>query len=767
MPVSELPAQIAGLAGLLAPANFQFTCPAGPLARWQVRRFTLHEALSTPYRLEVELATEDHGTELDTLLGAACTLHLDRGGPGRRIHGIIHQVDALASIAGRQCIRIIAAPALHLLAQQRNTRFWQNQTAPQILQAVLKAPLAALGREFDLQLDAGAYRSREYCVQYRETDLEFAERLMHEEGIVYAFDHDGEAERLLILGTTTNAQDLELPVLPFVTSGSGVRIQQSIDTLDWSHSLRTTSVVQRDWDWQDPTAVPYHRQRRGLDDRNRDRERYDHDDRRLHADDGDLRARHKLESEAGPQQLGRGSSDVVELLPGRCFELLRHSDLARDGRYLLLSIVHTGDAPEAWIHGNAQADRPRYRNDFVCSRPDVPYRSPQPPARPRVHGPHTAIVVGPEGEEIHTDEHGRIKVRFHWDRISPADDSASCWIRVTQSSAGPGWGSVLIPRIGMEVLVEFVDGDPDRPLVTGCVYNGHNTPPITLPDNKTQSGIKSDSSPGGGGYNELRFEDAKGNEGLFIHAQRDMTTKALRDGGCTIGRDNSASAGRDEKASVGNNRTASVGNNETVNVGADQSVSVGANQSISVTGNQSTNVTGDQSTNVTANQSINVTGNRTRDITGNDTVNIIGNEDLTVVGTSTSTRIGAVTEDNLATRTLAVVGAANETYAADLTVNVGTTQTHNVGTIAKLSAIAIEQLCAALFKVEAGVMIDMNTIVAQLSAVTITLNGSGSIILGCGGSAIQIDPGGITLNGGTIKIAGGSVDITGGIVKIN
>ena len=737
--------------------RFGFTCPEGPTARWRVRRFALHESLSEPYRLELQLLAHDIDVAPHEFLGAACTVELERDGVGRRVHAVIDRVERLDAPPGYTQVRIFAGPALGLLAQRRNTRFWQGKTAPEILEEVLEGPLAEHGRGLRLQLDSAAYRPREYCVQFRESDLDFALRLMHEEGIVYAFDHEGDAELLVLLGTTVGAEDLAVPALRFVARDAGAAHQQAIDRLDWSHSLRTTSVVQRDWDWREP-GPSYQHQRRGVDERNHDRERYDHDDRLLHADDGDVRARHKLETEVGPVQLGRGSSDVVELIPGRCFSLLHHPDHERDGRHFVLSVSHTGEAPEEDLHAQSGVERTRYANEFVCARPGAPFRSPQPPARPRVYGPQTAIVVGPESEEIHTDEHGRIKVRFHWDRISPPDDTASCWIRVAQTWAGPGWGGQFLPRIGMEVLVEFLDGDPDRPLVVGCVYNAVFRPPYALPDSKTRSGIKSESSPGGGGYNEISFEDAKGSEELTIHAQRDMNTRVLRDGGSDVGRDSGGSVGRDEKVSVGNNRTASVGVDESCSVGANQSISVGANQSTSVGGNQSTSVTG--------NQSISVTGNRTRDITGSDTVTVTGSESVSVTGATTHTRTAAVTETMLATRALTVVGASDETFAAARTVNVGAALTHNVAAKAALTAPLIESLCT-LFKVEAGAGIEMSTVKAQVGAVTIALTASGSIVLSCGGSAIQIDPGGITLNAGTIKIAGGSVDITGGIVKIN
>jgi type VI secretion system secreted protein VgrG len=729
----------------LAPVRYVFSCQGD--RRWQVRRFELHEALSEPYRLAVELTSEEPGP-FEELLGAGCTLQIERAGGGRRVHGIVVRVESLGAVAGRSRGRVEVRPALQLSAQRRGTRFWQGKSAPQIVAEVLKGPLAELGRSLLLDLDESAYRPREYCVQYRETDLEFAARLMREEGIVYMFEHDGDAERLVLLGSTVHARDLELTKIPFVARGTGAAHEASIDELAWARELGPTTVTQRDWDWRDPSLVPHQWTRRGMDDRGRERVRFDHDDRRLHADDGELRARHKLEGDGVETQLGRGGSDVAEMTPGRCFEVHRHPELERDGRYLLLAVVHTGEAPEAALHDAATG--PRYHNEFRCVRPEVPYRAPQPPARPRVYGPHTAIVVGPEGEEIHTDEHGRIKVRFHWDRTSPLDDSASCWIRVAQTSAGPGWGALFLPRVGMEVLVEFIDGDPDRPVVTGCVYNALARPPYELPEQRTRSGIKSESSPGGGGYNEIRFEDAKGGEQLYVRAQRDLTTRVLHDAKRTVDRDALEFVGRD--------RTRTVGNDEIVAVTANQDVSVGADQTLAVVGDQLTKIKGSQA--------LEVGRDRELVIRGDDTVRVGGDETVAIEGTSTHTRRGDVAENLSAALTRTVAGECDEKYERGRTVAVGLSQHHRVSETARLDARKVEQHAESI-EISAGDRLELTATEAEVGATTVALTGVSKIELICGASVIRIDQAGITLSGGAIKIGGTSVDVTAAIIKLN
>lgn len=751
--------------GLLAPVRYSVTWHDAPSVDWRVRRIELIESLSELYTLRLHLVTEELGADIDALLGASCTLTLARAVPERAVHGIVRSVDLRGAVDDRLRVEVTVVPALSLLAQRRDTRFWQDKTALDIVQEVLKAPLREFGRELTIVADAQSYPRREYCVQYRETDLEFVRRLLAEEGISFYFRHDldAEAEVLTLLDPTSLAPALahpELAELPMMPRGSGAVTSESIAAFDWHRDLTGTSTVQRDWDWQHADDAPYQHERRGRDDRGRDRETYEHDDRRLHTNDGKQRARRKFEAMTATKDSGGGRSDVAALAPGHRIKLTRHPRHELDGEYLLVRVEHQGEAAEQEAFGDDTPRGPRYSNSFECVRADVPLRPALAPVRPRVHGPHTAIVVGPASEEIHTDEHGRIKVRFHWDRVSPADETASCWIRVAQTWSGAGWGAMFLPRVGMEVLVEFIDGDPDRPLITGCVYNSVHAPPYPLPQSKSRSTIKTESTPGGGGFNEISFEDAKGAEELFIHAQRDLKMVVLRDGGRNVGRDDSGSVGRDQTASVANNRTASVGVDETVSVGSNQTVSVGANQSVSVGANQSTSVGGDQS--------VTVQGSRTTTVTGNDTVSVTGERSLSVDGGLSETISGGATLTVTGTRGVIVSEAASEMVGATRTVMVGSAQTHTVGAAASLTAASIAYTSAGTFNLQAGGAL---TIVAgpsaDIGALAVTIAGTTSLQLTCGGSAIQIDPGGVTINAGTIKIAGGSVDITGGIVKIN
>ena len=398
----------------------------------------------------------------------------------------------------------------------------------------------------------------------------------------------------------------------------------------------------------------------------------------------------------------------------------------------------------------------RYRNWFECMDARLPYRPQTVPPRPRIHGPHTAIVVGPPGEEIHTDEHGRIKVRFHWDRVSPFDDTASCWIRVAQRWSGPGWGALILPRVGMEVLVEFLDGDPDRPMVTGCVYNGNNMPPYPLPDEKTKSTTRSESSPGGGGFNEIRLEDAKGAEEIYVHAQLDMNTVVLQHTTRTVGVDDTDTVGNNQVESVGVDRTASVGNNEDLTVGVSQNRTIGGNQMTAIAANQLYTVGGAQDLIVGGTQTVSVTGHQLTVVAMDHASSIGGNWAAQVFGASTL-EVGL-------DRTTTILGSEIVNIAMDHTATVLGASTVSVGTtVAATVGADVSAAIGANLSVSIGAAAQL--VVAADRMVQIGANDTLSV-----GGALTISAPTITLSSGgaTITLSGSNIDITAsGIVKIN
>ena len=329
--------------------------------------------------------------------------------------------------------------------------------------------------------------------------------------------------------------------------------------------------------------------------------------------------------------------------------------------YILTRVDHNGTQPMALQELADASESNTYGNSFACILGTSNFKPVRPP-RPSVNGVQTAEVTGPAGEEIHVDEFGRIKVQFHWDRLGKKDENSSCWLRVAQPWAGSGWGAVCIPRIGQEVVVDFIDGDPDRPVVTGALYNGANMPPYTLPADKTKTTFKSNSTLGGGGFNEFRFEDKKGSEEIYIHGQKDETIQ--------INNDKNQTVGHDETLSVGNNRTKSVG--------VDQSESIGSNKTITVGQTHTETVGTDMSLTVGTNRTVKIGSNQTETIGGNDTHSIGGNQSTTISQNKTETVAIASAETIGAAKALTIGAAYQTSVGGAMNTTVGVSQSDQV-----------------------------------------------------------------------------------------
>ena len=327
---------------------------------------------------------------------------------------------------------------------------------------------------------------------------------------------------------------------------------------------------------------------------------------------------------------------------GHRFTLQQHFRSAMNGKlYMVTSVAHQLTQPSSLRTGEA-VEATTYANDFTCVPVDVAFRPPRTTEKPQITGPQTAIVVGPQGEEIYVDKYGRVKVQFHWDRKGRKDENSSCWIRVSRAWASKMWGQVAHPRIGDEVIVEFLEGDPDQPIVTGCVYNAQTMPPYALPDNKTQSGIVSRSSPGGSAsnFNEIRFEDKKGSEELFIQAEKDQNTNIKNDQSVTIGHDQTVDVGNDQSIHVAKDRTLSVDENDSTTVGKDRTIevsgshteTVSGDMSLSVSKSRTMSVTKDLTESVDGSMSLTVAKDRTSSFQQNLTVEVGKDHKLTVSG---------------------------------------------------------------------------------------------------------------------------------------
>lgn len=595
------------LGDAIEPVRYEARVIGGPDLGWHVREMSFVEGISTPYQLSLVLLTETYTSiaSADELLGADLVFTYGRDCASRTVCGVINEVTTVAEASDTLAVRVSVVPALASLARRVDTRVFQDLTVPDIIESVLSAALGEYGRKVDASRLNDTYLSRDYCVQFKESDLNFCQRLMAEEGICYYFEveENAQVETMVLADHNPGRPNEDFPVVesaiedvvPIIVKRPDLANTESIQQLEWSRPEQVTKVTTRQFNWKrpDPGAPPEF-EVEGQDPKGRVREIYIPDDRRRLEDlDGDAnytgteidedetpQTNKRFEMLSIEQGRGDGSSNVTGFRAGGLFVISDHPhpDVA-EAKLLLTRVSHFGEAAEEELGAGEGEGGSRYQNSFTCVSADAAFR----PAihagtRPKIFGAQTATVTGPSSEEIHTDMYGRVKIRFHWDRVSPLDETSSCWVRVAQMWGGPGWGTWFLPRIGMEVVVQFLDGNPDRPLIVGCVYNGENKPPHALPDNKTKTTIKTNSSIGSGGFNELSFEDMKGAEQIYVHAQKDYDEVVL------------------------DNRTRSVGSNETVIVSGNRSLTVNGSpangegeftgQKVTVVGNEMISVSG-------------------------------------------------------------------------------------------------------------------------------------------------------------------------------
>ncbi|MBC8070176.1 MAG: type VI secretion system tip protein VgrG [Deltaproteobacteria bacterium] len=634
--------------------SYVFKADDGPDATFEVHRMQLVEQVDAPFELLLELVTTDLDTATDELLGAACSLEIIRADRMRPVYGIIDRVDYLGYTEDQLMVNVRVVPAFALLAQQVNSRIFQDMSVLDIVKAVVEPELGVYGRTFDPGSSSRGTEPRDYCVQYRESNLDFVARLLEEEGISWHFVHDeGKAHEVLSLTfENTEYQDIAnvdgSATVPIVRTGADTYDREALGGLDYRRLSTSTATMHMDFDWKQPSA-PLFSEAAGQDERSRTRRVYRHDLRRFIADDGVDRATEHKGGLTLAGKLGHGTGNVITFQPCTTFEVERHDRADLEVKWAITRVEHRGVCPDVLLGmaDNRVSSAPRYVNTFSCVPVAAPVRPVRQRPKPRAYGPETATVVGPAGEEIHVDEHGRIKVQFHWEEEPKKDDTSSCWIRVRQNWAGAGWGFQFIPRIGMEVVVEFLAGNPDRPMVNGCVYNGENAYPYAMPGDKTKSGIKT-NSVSGEGSNEIRFEDAGGSEELWMHAQKDMNSV--------------------------------VENNQTLSVGADRSMSIGANLTDAITKNKTITVGGNHKEDITGNMDLSVTKNQTITVTQNVTEQIMGKRDQKIAKTSK----------------VMVVLAADEIVGLKKSVKVGGLYSEQVGASRSITAVGAMSFTAGL-----------------------------------------------------------------------
>ncbi|WP_418128981.1 type VI secretion system Vgr family protein [Variovorax sp. 278MFTsu5.1] len=502
--------------------------------RLKFRSMTGQERISALFEHRVRLISDMPNIQPRSMLGEDMSIEVnlatELGGTGSRfLSGQVTRFAYIGKDDGDMCVyEATLRPWLWYATRRSDFRIFQFKTAPQILQEVL----APYGFAIDARL-SGSYRTWDYCVQYSESDFSFASRLMEQEGVYYFFSHaQGSHQLVLCDGADSHT---ELPAGPVrVPYHAGVLAAQILeqDFIDsWSHSedIASGNFAADDYDFRKPNAeIDTVRQQPAGHSRD-SFEIYDWPGGYTELADGENYARLRLEQLAGRRELVSAEGNLRHMAPGYLFELARHPNAQENRRYLIEAVTYDFQENALRVVGAADAaysestSSTSYRQSFEVLPDSAPYRPARVTPRPRTTGPQTAVVVGPAGEEIHTDQYGRIKVQFHWDRYGKRDENSSCWIRVSQTWAGSNYGAMHIPRIGQEVIVDFLNGDPDHPIVTGCVYNAAQMPPWELPRHKTQTGFQTHWSKGGGGKHMLRFEDSRGTEHIELSTDHGNT----------------------------------------------------------------------------------------------------------------------------------------------------------------------------------------------------------------------------------------------------
>jgi len=513
------------------PTLFRFEV-AGCPEKLNVVRFSGHESISSQYEFQLELACEDQALDFNSIIGQPALLTLAGALQPRFIHGIVSRFEQVNEMPRYAIYQATVVPQVWCLKHRHNNRIFQQITTKDIIKKVLETAGITSDR-FRFALSS-TYEPRDYCVQYRESDWVFISRLLEEDGIFFFFEHSAD-KHVLVMGDQPAvckpiAASLSGEIVPFRRPTGAVTTEDSVQRFRFAEEIQPGQVTLRDFNFKHPTMLM---DGNNQAQKNSNLEVYDYPGEYQKPGTGSLAhggklAQIRLEEHQTFRLAAHGESDCERFTPGYLFTLAGHTRGDFNKRYLLTSLGHQGYQPQVLGKESPGGDF-SYSNHFTCISADIPYRPMRVTPRPVVRGVQTATVVGPPEEEIYPDKFGRVKVQFHWDREGKKDEKSSCWIRVSQLWAGEFWGGMYIPRIGQEVIVDFIEGDPDRPIIIGRVYNGDNPVPYTLPDQKTKSTIKSNSSPGGKGYNELRFEDRKGREQLFMHAERNMDVHVKND----------------------------------------------------------------------------------------------------------------------------------------------------------------------------------------------------------------------------------------------
>ena len=711
-----------------------------------VKQFDGSEGASRPFSYRIELLSTQPRLELKQLVGQPLRLQLGDEFGNRSVHGYVREFASTGQQAQFSSYRAEVAPWFAFLDYTCNCRIFQDRNALQIIEEVFDGYSELARYRYDL--NAGKLPTLSYCVQYNESDFAFVSRLLEDAGLYYSFVHDEDGHTLVISDDSTLSTVHGDPLAVSFVSDQGTLARTGLHHWGARRRVGPTMQTLRSFDFKQPSQQ--------LDgDRGNEvplgllppleQYRYDGAARFSNSRVGQALAAVRNEEVVWPTKLFECAGNAGELDAGGCFSLERHPDFhGRDGadrEFFVVALQREGRNNFASDFGSAEAPSVEMRAEVLRRR--IPFRPLRTTPWPRMPGPQTATVVGPPGEELHADAYGRVKVQFHWDRQLDRRENASCWIRSASPWAGADMGGVSPPRVGQEVIVDFLDGDPDRPIITGRVYNEQNMPPFGM----EVSGLKSKTVKGAG-WNEITMHDSAGGELLNMRAQRDMVTTVLND----------------QNATVKNNKSTSVTVNHSMDVGANQDISVGGTRGITVTGADTLTAKDTRTTNVTGAVTEKYEAGETKTITAAGyTETITGPFKTTLTGDYTSQRTGTWLETVTSTSTRNVVGLVTETFDAGRKTTItgedkrsvqGKVDDSNVGArVVDVTGNYSQDASGTFTQGSDGDMSleSATKLTAKVGGSSIEITDS-AITISAGGSVVVIDASGVSVNGSEIKL---------------
>ncbi|MGC2465190.1 MAG: type VI secretion system tip protein TssI/VgrG [Candidatus Acidiferrum sp.] len=599
--------------------------------------FAAQEAISRLFRISAELFSENASIDFTKVIGQRVTISLQLAdGSKRYFNGHISRFAQTGMDERFTHYHAEIVPWLWFLTRRADCRIFQNMTIPDIVAKVFKD--RGFG-DFRNSLQ-GDFEQREYCVQYRETDFNFVSRLMEQYGIFYFFEHE-QNKHTLVMGNKPSVHKpcpVQSKARVDFTAGVYLKDEDLVGSWNLEQELRPGKYAMTDYNFETPgTSLLANENTIFKVGGNDNYEVFDYPGEYTKKAEGESRTQIRMQEEEAIHLIGVGSGSCRAFASGYLFDLSGHARTDQNQTYLLTEVQHSATVGNSYMGAGTESDE-HYSNHFKCIPDSVPYRPQRHTPRPFVQGPQTAVVTGKSGEEIWTDKYGRVKVQFFWDREGKKDEKSSCWVRVSQPWAGKNWGAINIPRMGQEVIVEFLEGDPDRPLITGRVYNDEQMPPYKLADNQTRTTFLTRSTKGGGSsnFNELRFEDKKGDEQIFMNAEKDMDWRVEKESREYVGANRHLivkssqfeSVDGDKQSQVGGKFIEKIAGDTSIQVGAKRMEQVGSDESVTIGGNRKEQVNNNESITIGQNQktavgesvSITIGQNRNAEIGGNDVV---------------------------------------------------------------------------------------------------------------------------------------------------